>query len=377
MGQIMDDLVNRLLKWANGGREAPQRVLVYPTNTCNLKCVFCYQRLDPYDFSDIMPKSKWVALTEELCRMGVQTVQISGGGEPMLASGTVLEMMKIIKQNGVIGRLVTNGTAVDAALAEKIISTGWDNVIFSIDGANAETHDFMRGVPGSFDKTVKGISHFRDIKEQRNTEKPLLEFSSVLCKKNYRQIEGVIRLAHDTGAKVITFEPVFVSNPYVHEIKMDETQRIEFMTKIIPPAIRLSESLGIITNLKTLIDLKVVEKTGDLRGEILKEEKKESTGQGASNPFFDLPCFEPWCWPKIEANGDVGPCSSNIVDGANLKGRSFADVWYGREFRDFRKAIAEGRLPDGCANCVSTHVPMNKRIRNELVRHAPADNQHF
>jgi len=366
----MDDTTVRLSKWASGDKAAPQRVLLYPTNSCNLKCLFCFQRLNPYDYSDIMPKSKWLAITKELCEMKVDTLQISGGGEPFLAQDTVLDMMKITKKYAVNGRLVTNGTLLTEDTIKFIIELGWDNIIFSIDGPDAKTHDRLRGIKGAFDRTTASIKSFTKLKKEFKSDKPLLEFSSVLCKVNYKKIKNVIKLAYDTGVKVVTFEPVFVSNPYVHKLKLTEKQREEFMFKIVPLALTLANSLGIITNLHTLIDLKTIEKTGNLKGEILNQNDKHF-----NKPFYNAPCFEPWIWPKIEANGEVGPCSTNLLKGENIKNKTFTEVWYGKTFNEFRKKILQGQLPEGCANCVSTHLPMNCLIRKKLLEH-DATNRH-
>jgi len=401
--ELKEQVVTRLSKWASGGTEFPQRVLMYPTNRCNLRCVFCYQQLKPYDFKDEMPKQKWIDLTKELCENGVSILQISGGGEPMLLPDTVLKMMQIIKKAEAGGRLVNNGTLWKENMVRQVIDLKWDNVIFSIDGENAKTHDFLRGVKGAFDKTVKAIEMFRDLKAEKNTELPTLEFSSVLTKLNYKQISGVIELANRIGIKVITFEPVFVSNPYVHEIKMSEKQRIEFMKKYIPPVIKLAEKYGMITNLHTLIDLKTLEKTGNLKEQILEAKKGEMQNKNSSsksdssnnsdkadksakpsnsaesaekeNSFFNLACFEPWLWPKIEANGEVGPCSTNMLKNENIKNKTFKEVWFGKAFKDFRKKIMKGDLPDGCENCVSTHLPLNNKIRKYLIEHHQQEHQ--
>lgn len=361
---------NKLAVWAKGGISAPQRVLLYPTNKCNLRCVFCYQQLKPYDYSDSMPKKKWVSLTKELCAMGVEVLQISGGGEPMLVWDTVLEMMKVIKQHNVRGRLVTNGTVWKEKWVKHVIKLGWDDVIFSIDGHNANTHNMLRGVDGAFEKTVSAIKMFRDYKKECGGEKPRLEFSTVLCKANFKHVSDIIRLAHDLGVKIVTFEPVFVSNPYVHEIKLNKEQRIFFINEVIPSAMELANSLGVVTNLSRLIKLEVIEETGNLKKKV-ESIKYQDRREGLVKkfPFIDSPCFEPWLWPKIEADGRIGPCSTNMLKEENIKNKTFKEVWCGKHFTEFRNLIMKNKLPEGCSNCVSTHLPLNMKVRKKLVEH--------
>lgn len=387
------DLIERLSRWADGELVAPQRVLMYPTNRCNLRCRFCYQELSPYDLADTMPKSKWLALTGELCDMGVRTLQISGGGEPLVVAETVLDMMRIIKQSTTEGRLVTNGTLWRKPIIDEMVDIEWNYVISSIDGPEAAVHDWLRGVPGSFEKTCAGIRMFRDEKERRGTEIPLLEFSSVITNTNYKTAPDIVRLAYSLGVKVITFEPAFVSNPFVHKIKLSEEQNREYMTEIAPRAAELADSLGIIHNLHVVSEIEDLDKTGDLRDKIMddgtggddcadegpsfrdadagpeRECRDEAPGEAPINPFYNLLCYEPWCWPKIEANGEVGPCSTNMLDDVNIKGLTFSEIWFGPPFEKFRRTIRDRNLPSGCSNCVSTHVPLNKEIRARLIEY--------
>jgi MoaA/NifB/PqqE/SkfB family radical SAM enzyme len=148
----MERIISRLIKWSKGEKAPPHKVLVYPTNKCNLKCPFCFQRLNPYDVSKDLPKERWIEITRELCEMGVDIIQISGGGEPMMVPETTLKMMEIIKEYGVTGRLVNNGTLWKEEYVKKVVEMNWDNVIFSVDGATPEVNDKSRGVKGSFSK---------------------------------------------------------------------------------------------------------------------------------------------------------------------------------------------------------------------------------
>ena len=143
---IPQGVVEKVATWGDGEVAAPQRVLVYPTSVCNLRCVFCYQSLEPYpyDNTDLISNDQWGAIVTELAEMGINTLQISGGGEPLLRGELVLKMMAIAKSYGVTGRLVNNGTQWKEEWIRKVIDIRWDNVIFSVDGATPDTHDRMR-----------------------------------------------------------------------------------------------------------------------------------------------------------------------------------------------------------------------------------------
>ncbi len=357
----IQNLVNRLGKWSDGDKAGPQRVLVYPTNRCNLKCPFCFQRLSPYDYTDELGKEKWISITKELCEMGVDIIQISGGGEPMIVSDIVIEMMEIVKSFKKTGRLVNNGTLWTDELIEKTVDMGWDNVIFSVDGPNADIQNKSRGVEGCFEKIIKNIKYFNDYKKETKRDIPKLEFSTVLTNINYKEIPEIVEMASELRVENITIEPVFVSNPSVKNLKLDESERMFFIENIVPKVVQISESLNITTNIEDILEVENVEKTGELKEQILSN----SENTGLDNSFLNLPCYEPWLWPKIEADGTIGVCSTNSLN-ANIKNKTFSEIWYGKEFNEFRRRIMDRDLPEGCENCVSTHLSLNKKIRNSL-----------
>ena len=364
----MERIISRLVEWAKGRKAPPQRVLIYPTNRCNLRCPFCYQRLKPYDYSKDLPKQRWLELTEELCKMAVDIIQISGGGEPLMVPDTTIEMMKTIKKFNVTGRLVNNGTMWRESDIKTTVEIGWDNVIFSVDGATPKVNDKSRGVKGTLVKILKNIKLFNEYKRKLKKEIPLLEFSTVVSKFNYFQLGEIIKLAHKLKISNITFEPVFVSNPNVEKIKVTKKER-NFIMKKIPKWKRIADKFKISTNLDVLFKVKEIEKTGHLKEKILDitESKK------ARHPFLKAPCFEPWLWPKIEADGRVGPCSTIFLSDfckkeVSVRHRSFKSIWYGKEFTAFRRMMLSGKLFDACKNCVSTHLDWNEKIRNELAK---------
>lgn len=364
----MKEIIRRLFEWSRGKKAPPHKVLIYPTSRCNLRCPFCFQRLNPYDHSKDLPKERWIELTKELCEMGVDIIQISGGGEPMVVADTTLKMMEIIKEYGVTGRIVSNGTLWRENDIKKVIEIEWDNVIFSVDGATPEVNDKSRGVKGTFKKIVKNIKIFNHFKKVLKKDIPFLEFSTVVSKINYFQLGEIIKLAHKLGVSNITFEPVFVSNPNVEKLKVSKKER-DFIMKKIPKWKKLADSLGVSTNLDALFEVKEIEKTGELKEKIFEISKTETF----SHPFLSIPCYEPWIWPKIEADGRVGPCSTIFLSDfckkeVSVRKRSFKNVWYGEEFDAFRKMIISGNLFDACANCVSTHLFWNSRIREELKK---------
>ncbi len=353
----IDDASKRILLWFKGKKLPPQMVQIYPTNACNLKCIFCVQTLGIYDLNDVVPKKRWFQIVNEICEMGTREILISGGGEPLLTPQITLGIMRISKRYNLKGRIITNGTLWSKKLIKETIRLSWDHVIFSLDAPDSKTHDYLRGANGTFEKVIKNIKLFNEIKSKLNLEFPTLEITCVLNIYNFKKIPKLIRLAHLLKIKSVNVEPICVNNPTAEKIKLNKYQREIFLRSILPKAEKLAKKYKIFTNFEKLKEIKIIESAGKLRNKILNFH--------VNNPLT-LPCYEPWLWPKIEANGEVWPCSSVSLK-ENIKEKSFKKIWFGEKFNKFRRNIMEMRLPKECDNCVLTHVEINRLIRKKLM----------
>lgn len=355
MNEEMDSIVERLTAWYKGEKNSPDMVQIYPTNGCNLKCIFCVQQLGIYDLGDAVSKKRWFEITREICEMRPREILISGGGEPLFTPEVTIGIMEIIKKNGIKGRLITNGTLWRESDIKRVVEIGWDHVIFSIDGLE-KTHDFLRGVDGSFRKIVKAIEGFNETKKRMRRDTPSLEMTTVLNIHNYREIPSLVELAKSLRLKCINVEPICINNPEDIKLRLNLGQREEFFEDILPKAKEIAKKYWILNNFDRLEKVKLIEKAGELKEIILED---------SSFGFFNAPCFEPWIWPKIEANGEVWPCSTVSLK-ENIKTKSFKDIWFGKKFEEFRERILKNDLPDECNNCVITHIEKANMIRERL-----------
>ena len=71
----------------------------------------------------------------------------------------------------------------------------------SLDGSDAATHEWMRGVEGCFDAAIRGIKNLVDA-----GLRPQVIMS--LLRRNKDQMEGVVRLAESLGAGSVKFNMV-------------------------------------------------------------------------------------------------------------------------------------------------------------------------
>ena len=87
-------------------------------------------------------------------------VLILSGGEPLLRPD-LFEIAARAKAMGFYVGLSTNGTLIDAAMAERVAAQGFDYVGISLDGLR-ETHDRFRRKQGAFDASLAAVRLLRE-----------------------------------------------------------------------------------------------------------------------------------------------------------------------------------------------------------------------
>ncbi len=113
------------------------------------------------------------------------------GGEPLLRKD-LAEILAFSRSLPLHTSLITNGTLLESRIEE--ISPYINGVVYvSLDGLE-KTHDAIRGVGGSFRKSVRGISAAR--------EKVPVTINTTIMAENIDEIENIVELAKELGTKI-------------------------------------------------------------------------------------------------------------------------------------------------------------------------------
>ncbi len=142
-----------------GGRPTGPVVIWNLIRRCNLNCRHCYSLSADTDFAGELSTAEVMAVMEDLRRFGVPALILSGG-EPLLRPD-IFEVSRHAKALGFHVALSSNGTLIDAPLADRIAEVGYDYVGVSLDGLGP-THDRFRCQPGAFAASVAGIRLCRE-----------------------------------------------------------------------------------------------------------------------------------------------------------------------------------------------------------------------
>lgn len=144
------------------------------------------------------------ALSTQLINSGLRHIVYSGG-EPLLRRDFP-EICRLFQRNNIKQTLLTNGLLLDKRIDE--LKECFTEIIVSIDGADAATHNAIRGL-NSFDHILQGIAKTLGTVNSSDTR---VSIRTVLQKQNFRNLEGFIHMARSAGINRISFLAADVSS---------------------------------------------------------------------------------------------------------------------------------------------------------------------
>ena len=126
---------------------------------CNLTCTHCYALSADHDYAGELSHAEVCTVMDDLKAFRVPVLILSGG-EPLLR-GDLFEIAARAKAMRFYVGLSTNGTLIDAPVADRVAAAGFDYVGISLDGL-AVTHDKFRRLQGAFAKSHAAVRLLRE-----------------------------------------------------------------------------------------------------------------------------------------------------------------------------------------------------------------------
>lgn len=199
------------------GLDAPICLTWELTYACNLQCVHCLSssgRRDPRELTT----AECEAVIDELQRMQVFYVNI-GGGEPTIRKD-FWHLVRYAVDHGVGVKFSTNGSGVDAAVAEQLAASDYVDVQISVDGADAATNDHVRG-EGSFATAVQAMERLRAAGFEG------FKISVVMTRHNIAQLDEFAAMADRYSAqlRLTRFRPSGRGADSWHELHPTDRQQ--------------------------------------------------------------------------------------------------------------------------------------------------------
>ncbi len=224
---------------------ALSQIYFYLTEGCNLACRHCWlaPKFDP-DASRhaVLPVELFETAIREAKPLGLTRVKLTGG-EPLLHPEFV-RLLEIVRREDLALTVETNGVLCTPELAGEIARLPKRFVSVSIEAADAEIHEWIRGVPGCFQRAVQGARHLVA------ADTPPQIIMSVM-RRNAGQMQAVVRMAEEIGASSVKFN---VIQPVTRGQKLHEDNETLSVGELVALGRWVDGELAATTNLKLHFD---------------------------------------------------------------------------------------------------------------------------
>jgi MoaA/NifB/PqqE/SkfB family radical SAM enzyme len=315
----------------------PRRVELHLTNNCNHNCIVCWIR-SPYLKSSLseyhrqeLPYDIVLSLIDELHKMGVKIIHISGGGEPLMHP-RIWDVLYYIKKKGIACRLNTNFSLIDEECVKKIVAYRLDELMVSVwAGSPAnylKTHPHAKH--DTFTNIASKLRSLADLKQKNNQYLPIVNIYNVICNLNYNSIDEMVEFSRSSGARQCIFTIADVIDGQTDIFALSEAQEryVVERLKYWINKYNNSEDSGCF----------FVGTNSSLSQQIYKNDNVQ-------NEKLHLLCYAGWFFSIIEASGNVSFCCKSTIEPlGNIKKESFRKIWNGKNIRKLRQSAVTGNI---------------------------------
>ncbi len=172
---------------------------IYITEQCNLRCKHCAVVEGAMPQTTLTAPDIMKLVDEHLANHPGATIAFLGG-EPLMHPECLPMVEYACERTGTVN-IGTNGLYIDDAVAERLAKSG-ANVQISLDGADPEVHDFIRG-KGTFTKAWNAIELFC-----AHGGAPRLMIATVLTRSVLDQVKALIRRCDELEIWKVRFLPL-------------------------------------------------------------------------------------------------------------------------------------------------------------------------
>ena len=161
--------------------EYPVHVDIETTTCCNLRCRMCFQSFDKPE-PTFMDKSLVKKIIDEISGH-VYSMKFQYRGEPTLDQN-LPDYIHYAKMKGITEVMInTNANLIDGILATKLIKSGLDKLICSVEGSNEAVYNETR-IGGNFKTVVSNIKQLISVRDMYGYDKPIVRVQMVKTENN-------------------------------------------------------------------------------------------------------------------------------------------------------------------------------------------------
>lgn len=241
----------------------------------------------------------------------------------------------------------TNGLLLTKSKAEELIQNGLTSIGVSIDGIG-ETHDFVRGIKGAYEKSMRALE---DLVNLRDSKYPELNLSmgTILMRPTMDEIVPIVNLAHRLR---VGFSLQLIDDSLI------------FFRGIDKASLWIEEQ----NKLDRLIDELYNFKKVNFALKSYSHARLEYARRYFSDPRqADIPCFLGYVLIYVDAHGEVYPGCWSLGSVGNLREKSLKEIIDSQGYKNRVQAMFRKECP-GCACGYTTNLAYSlPTLLNEIL----------
>jgi radical SAM protein with 4Fe4S-binding SPASM domain len=126
------------------------------TENCNFNCRHCFMAEDEKSNKNQLTKLECFHILSQFANCGIGDVRFTGG-EPLLHPDFIEIVREAVRLKMKVSAILTNGSLITSALLDELLKMNC-RPVFKISYDGVGKHDWMRGVVGAEQKTIRAIS---------------------------------------------------------------------------------------------------------------------------------------------------------------------------------------------------------------------------
>lgn len=315
-------------------RPSPTFCLLVVSKICNFRCKMCnmWKNKERKIDREELTIEEIKGFVDDLKNVTTEPIFIHLIGGETLLRKDITEIITYIRDSGFNNSITTNGYYIDDEMARRIVESRLTGIFLSMDGFKEETHDYLRGVPGSHRRVKAAIELLDKYRGGRGEGRLSIGITMTIMEKNMDEVLDLARWVNENEK----LDDMFF-NACLQPFDCDSPEREWFNNKknsdVWPQDI--NKVCDILEKLAVLKEkgYKISNPPEQLR--LVKEYFR--------NPYrfvhdSKVKCPRGDLAPEINAYGDINMCFYMSPIG-NIREKRFSEVWFSKEMDKAREEI--------------------------------------
>jgi radical SAM protein with 4Fe4S-binding SPASM domain len=322
---------------------------------CNAVCSFCDTHELHKQLDREMTHEEAMSIVKQLGEAGTWHLSLTGG-ETLLRKD-LPEIIIESKKYGMFVNVNTNG-ALLAKKAKRLVESGLDSLIISLDSDKPEIHDTAREIPKLTESIFRGIEAVRKAQKESGSNKPEIVLRMIVSKQNYEAIDTYIEKFQHLVDK-ITIQPIhdgvtapkFKKNEKLNLFHIKETDIYQFEQK--------DQS----NYRKTFNDL--YKKHKWLDNSFIREFETFIFSKDAM--WEKYKCYAGYYYMVVDPALDTFPCTFFVDKFESLRNNNLMDIWRGEKIKAWRKLVKNKENTCTCAcGIAEVNAVLTPKLENKM-----------